>query len=71
MNKEFRTKLFRGSKIADTVDLLDRLAKQSKERAERYINNENLSSELHEGMYQGYKDAIDIIQAEFNIEKDK
>lgn len=70
----FRKKMFRGAKIEDVIEQLEQLTLLSKERAERYANDEywknHISAELHEGMYQGYKDTLEILKTEFNYPHD-
>lgn len=66
----FRQKMFRGAKVEDVILHLEQLTRLSQERAERYANDpywsEHASATLHEGMYQGYKDTLNILKEEFN-----
>ena len=64
----FRKKMFRGAKIEDAIEQIERLSLLSKERAERYTQDEwknRVSAEYHEGVYQGYKDTLELLKAEF------
>lgn len=66
----FRKKMFRGAKIEDVIEQIERLSLLSKERAERYAQDvywkDRVSAEFHEGVYQGYKDTLEILKAEFD-----
>lgn len=66
----FRKKMFRGAKIEDVIERIEQLTFLSKERAERYAQDDHwkdrVSAEFHEGVYQGYKDTLEILKAEFD-----
>lgn len=70
----FRKKMFRGAKIEDIILQLERLTNQNKERAERYANTDlwpNTNAELHEGIYQGNKDALEMLKEEFGYTSER
>jgi len=66
--------MFRGSKVEDAIEQIERLKNQSKERAERYAQHEYLKNEVaahfHEGAYQAYKDIVDLLKQEFHYPDD-
>lgn len=68
--ENFENKTFKGSKVIDLIKQLEILANQSKERAKRYRDDshfqDSISSELHEGISQGYSDAVKRIKMEFD-----
>lgn len=70
----FRKKMFRGAKIEDVIEQIERLSLLSKARAERYAQDawkDRVSAEFHEGVYQGYRDTLEMLKAEFDYLPEK
>lgn len=70
MSNDFRKRTFRGSRVENVLIQLERLHNQSKSRAERYVNDQfagsRISHEYHEGAFQAYKDALELLKEEFD-----